>query len=105
MLDQLPAGEADVRRAVDTVVDVVAGGLCPAAPGSHSRLMEIFNLLEGELADEEREDGWRLRSARVGDVLGAARIGGSVYELGDGQRDLPVPLPPRGRGVAGRARG
>ena len=29
VLDQLPAGEADVRRAVDTVVDVVVRGLRP----------------------------------------------------------------------------
>ena len=29
VLDQLPAGEADVRRAVDTVVGVVARGLSP----------------------------------------------------------------------------
>ena len=29
VLDQLPAGEADVLRAVDTVVDVVAIGLLP----------------------------------------------------------------------------
>ena len=51
--------------------------------------MEIFNLLEGELADEERPEGWPLRAARVGDVLGATRIGGSVYELGDGRQTFP----------------
>jgi uncharacterized cupin superfamily protein len=51
--------------------------------------MRIFNLLEGELADEDRQDGWRQRSARVGEAIGAARIGGSVYELGEGQQNFP----------------
>jgi uncharacterized cupin superfamily protein len=52
--------------------------------------VEIFNLLEGELADEEeRQEGWRLRAGRVGDAIGAARIGGSVYELAEGQRTFP----------------
>ena len=32
---------------------------------------------------------WPLRSARVGDAIGAERIGGSVYELGEGERTYP----------------
>jgi uncharacterized cupin superfamily protein len=52
--------------------------------------MEIFNLLGAELADEEeRSEGWRMRSASVGDVIGGARIGGSVYELDEGQWTFP----------------
>ena len=51
--------------------------------------MEIFNLRTGVLGHERSDDGWRLRSARVGDVLGSARIGGTVYELGEGQRTFP----------------
>jgi uncharacterized cupin superfamily protein len=51
--------------------------------------MEIFNLLEAELEDEDRPEGWLLRSAGVGRALGAARIGGSVYELAEGQKSFP----------------
>ena len=51
--------------------------------------MEIFNLLEAELEDQDRRDGWLMRSASVGAVIGAARIGGSVYELGEGQQTFP----------------
>lgn len=51
--------------------------------------MEIFNLMEAELKDEERQEGWLMRSAAVGAILGAARIGGSVYELTEGQKSFP----------------
>jgi uncharacterized cupin superfamily protein len=52
--------------------------------------VEIFNLLDAELADEEeRSEGWRLRWASVSDVIGSARIGGSVYELDEGQWTFP----------------
>ncbi|MGZ4462101.1 MAG: cupin domain-containing protein [Gaiellaceae bacterium] len=51
--------------------------------------MEIFNLLDGELADEERPEGRQLRAARVGDAIGAARIGGSIYELPEGRQTFP----------------
>jgi uncharacterized cupin superfamily protein len=51
--------------------------------------MEIFNLLEAELEDGDRREGWLMRSASVGGVLGSARIGGSVYELSEGQQTFP----------------
>lgn len=65
--------------------------LLPQACGRcNSPPVQIFNLLSGALADEEeRQEGWRLRAARVGEAIGAARIGGSVYELDEGQRTFP----------------
>jgi len=52
--------------------------------------VQIFNLLTGALADgDDRQEGWRLRSARVGEAIGAGRIGGSVYSLDEGQRTFP----------------
>ena len=52
--------------------------------------MQIFNLLDAELADEEeRGEGWRLGWASVTDVIGGTRIGGSVYELDAGQWTFP----------------
>jgi len=51
--------------------------------------VEIFNLLTGELVDGEQPAGWRMRAARVGDAIGAARIGGGIYELDEGQRTFP----------------
>jgi uncharacterized cupin superfamily protein len=51
--------------------------------------VEIFNLLDGELADAGRPEGWRMRAAQVGAAVSAARIGGSVYELAEGQQTFP----------------
>jgi hypothetical protein len=52
--------------------------------------VEIFNLLDAELADEEeRGEGWHLRSASATDVIGGVRIGGTVYELAEGQWTFP----------------
>jgi len=52
--------------------------------------MEVFNLATGELGrDHGDTDGWRARSQRIGTRLGAADIGGTVYELEDGQRVWP----------------
>ena len=52
--------------------------------------MEVFNLATGELGrDHGDTDGWRARSQRIGNRLGAAAIGGTVYELEDGQRVWP----------------
>jgi uncharacterized cupin superfamily protein len=52
--------------------------------------MEVFNLATGELGrDHGDTDGWRARSQRIGDRLGASAIGGTVYELGEGQRLWP----------------
>jgi uncharacterized cupin superfamily protein len=51
--------------------------------------MEVFNLLDGKLDDVERQAGWQMRSARVGALLGAVRIGGSVYELAEDRQSFP----------------
>jgi uncharacterized cupin superfamily protein len=52
--------------------------------------VEIFNLLDAELADEdERGEGWRLGWASVTDVIGGARIGATVYGLDEGQWTFP----------------
>ena len=52
--------------------------------------MEVFNLATGELGRDHGDiDGWRARSQRIGTRLGAADIGGTVYELEDGQRVWP----------------
>jgi len=52
--------------------------------------MEVFNLATGELdRDHGDTDGWRARSQRIGNRLGAAAIGGTVYEVEEGQRLWP----------------
>ncbi len=48
-----------------------------------------FNLVDGPLRNERDKEGWRFRTTRVGDEIGAERIGGSVYELADGERSFP----------------
>jgi uncharacterized cupin superfamily protein len=50
---------------------------------------EIVNLLSVALEHERDRPGWALRSSRIGAVLGAARIGGSIYELAEGARSFP----------------
>jgi uncharacterized cupin superfamily protein len=47
------------------------------------------NLLTPEFADSREREGYRWRRADVGKQLGSARIGGSVYELADGERTFP----------------
>jgi uncharacterized cupin superfamily protein len=49
----------------------------------------VFNLSSGELPVERDREGWRFCSSRVGEALGAALIGGSVYELPAGERTFP----------------
>jgi len=52
--------------------------------------MEVFNLATGELGrDHGDTDGWRARSQRIGNRLGAVAIGGTVYEVEEGQRLWP----------------
>jgi uncharacterized cupin superfamily protein len=52
--------------------------------------MVVFNLATGELGrDHGDTDGWRARSQRIGNRLGAAAIGGTVYEVEEGQRLWP----------------
>jgi uncharacterized cupin superfamily protein len=47
------------------------------------------NLLAPEFDGSRDREGYRWRSAAVGKQLGAEKIGGSVYELGDGERAFP----------------
>ena len=55
-------------------------------------MARVYNLLDGPLHRERDRPGWRFRTTRVGDELGAASIGGSVYELEDGERTYPYHL-------------
>jgi uncharacterized cupin superfamily protein len=51
-----------------------------------------FNVLSAELDLEEEEHvrpGFGRRSTRVGDVVGGALIGGTVYDLDEGERVCP----------------
>jgi uncharacterized cupin superfamily protein len=49
-----------------------------------------FNVLAGELeAEEEPRAGFHRFSTRVGEAIGATLIGGTVYELADGERVAP----------------
>jgi uncharacterized cupin superfamily protein len=63
-------------------------------PGCESRAcdtrrVERFNLLDGDLEREGERDGYRRRSTRVGERIGATQIGGSVYELPEGEATFP----------------
>jgi uncharacterized cupin superfamily protein len=51
--------------------------------------MRRFNLLAGTLDLESSRPGYRWRAARVGDQLGAERIGASLYELAEGEQTFP----------------
>ncbi len=50
--------------------------------------MQRFNL-NGELEHEVEQGGSRWRTTRLADKLGAAQIGGTLYELGEGERTFP----------------
>jgi uncharacterized cupin superfamily protein len=50
------------------------------------------NVLRPELDHASERDGYRWQSARVGKQVGAERIGGSLYVLGDGERTYPYHL-------------
>jgi len=49
----------------------------------------VYNLLDGALTDDPDRAGYSQRYARVGQLLGAARLGMSVYELAEGERVCP----------------
>ena len=66
--------------------------------------MRRVNLLAPEFDGSRDRESYRWRSAAIGKQLGAEKIGASLYELGEGERELPVPLPPRHGGVAARRR-
>jgi uncharacterized cupin superfamily protein len=52
--------------------------------------MKSFNLFDGELL-EARDDrpGFSWRRTKVGDVLGAEKVGASLYELQPGEKTFP----------------
>jgi uncharacterized cupin superfamily protein len=47
------------------------------------------NLFDAALDLEQTVDGYSWRAARIGDRLGAELIGGSLYELPEGQTSFP----------------
>jgi uncharacterized cupin superfamily protein len=49
----------------------------------------VVDLLRVELDGRRELQGWPLAYARIGEAIGADRIGGSVYELGEGERTFP----------------
>ena len=51
--------------------------------------MRAFNVRGGELEHEGDRPGYRWRATRVGDRLGSTQIGGSIYELPDGEQTFP----------------
>ncbi len=50
------------------------------------------NLHRPEYEHSSERKGYRWRTARIGARIGAERIGGSLYELGDGERTFPYHL-------------
>ncbi len=51
--------------------------------------MRVFNIFDGELDLERDRPGFSWRAARVGDKIGAAKLGATVYELQPGERTFP----------------
>jgi uncharacterized cupin superfamily protein len=57
---------------------------------AHTCSMKTFNLFRGATrVDESDPPGFRARSAQLGPMLGAARLGMTVYELPPGQAICP----------------
>jgi uncharacterized cupin superfamily protein len=48
-----------------------------------------FNFLFDELDANQNRDGFSWRASRIGDKLGAEKIGATLYELAEGQRTFP----------------
>jgi uncharacterized cupin superfamily protein len=51
--------------------------------------MRRVNLFAPEFTDGSERDGFRWRRLRVGEALGAERIGAGMYELPDGELTFP----------------
>jgi uncharacterized cupin superfamily protein len=51
--------------------------------------MDTFNIFEPELEPGDRPDGWNWRYVRVGEKIGAEKLGASIYELEPGQKSFP----------------
>ena len=54
--------------------------------------MRRFNLFTDEWDDESDRPGYCRRSAKVGEKIGASRIGAGVYELEPGSKSFPYHL-------------
>ncbi len=51
--------------------------------------MNVFNLYDDELDPPREHPGYTWRAVRVGEALGAEKIGASLYELPPGQKSFP----------------
>ncbi len=51
--------------------------------------MRAFNLFDGELDEARDRSGYSWRRAKVGDRIGAEKLGASLYELQPGERTFP----------------
>jgi uncharacterized cupin superfamily protein len=51
--------------------------------------MEVANLFRDDWDDARDRDGWRWKRAAVGERIGAAKMGASLYELEPGQKTFP----------------
>ncbi len=51
--------------------------------------MKSFNIFDGELDLGREQPGFSWRRAAVGERLGAAKLGASLYELQPGERSFP----------------
>ena len=52
-------------------------------------MSNVFNLFDGELDLERDRPGWSWRRAKVGDKIGAEKLGASLYELQPGEKTFP----------------
>jgi uncharacterized cupin superfamily protein len=50
---------------------------------------EVYNLLDGELKDDPDRAGYCQRWQRIGPLIGASKLGLSIYELAEGERICP----------------
>jgi uncharacterized cupin superfamily protein len=51
--------------------------------------VRAYNLFDGELDEERERPGFSWRRARVGDKIGAEKLGASLYELEPGEKTFP----------------
>jgi uncharacterized cupin superfamily protein len=49
----------------------------------------MFNLFDGDLDESRDRPGYGWRRKRVGDAIGAEKLGASLYELEPGQKTFP----------------
>ena len=68
--------------------------------------MKRVNLFTQPVEYDERDpEGCKAGMSRFGPSIGASKLGGSIYELGPGQGDLPLSLRVRQRRVVAHPRG